>query len=72
MLSRVFSGSQGKYLRAHKNKVGFIHSKIYIVDKKQAISGSANLTNSGLNYNVESLNIAKNADEVQQLEVDFM
>lgn len=55
-----------------KNKVGFIHSKIYIVDKKQAISGSANLTNSGLNYNVESLNIAKNPNEVQQLEIDFM
>ena len=55
-----------------KNKVAFIHSKIYIVDKKHAISGSANLTNSGLNYNVESLNIAKNFDEVQQLENDFM
>jgi len=55
-----------------KNKVAFIHSKIYIVDKKHAISGSANLTNSGLNYNVESLNISKNLDEAQQLEMDFM
>ena len=55
-----------------QNKVAFIHSKIYIVDKKYAISGSANLTNSGLNYNVESLNIAKNLGEVQQLEMDFM
>jgi len=55
-----------------KDEVAFIHSKIYIVDKKHAISGSANLTNSGLNYNVESLNIAKDENEFQQLEMDFM
>ncbi|MDH5390302.1 MAG: phospholipase D-like domain-containing protein [Candidatus Bathyarchaeota archaeon] len=55
-----------------KEKVGFIHSKIYIVDKAHAISGSANLTYSGLNSNVESLSIAENKEEVQQIEMDFM
>lgn len=61
-----------KLLVLDQNKVAFIHSKIYIVDKQYAISGSANLTYSGLNSNVESLNIAENIDEVQRLEMDFM
>ena len=50
----------------------FIHAKIYLVDKKFGISGSANLTYSGLNTNVETLSIAENSDEVQQIENDFM
>ncbi len=53
-------------------KSNFIHAKIYLVDKKNGISGSANLTFSGLNSNVESLNIADTEDEVQQIETDFM
>jgi HKD family nuclease len=55
-----------------KQKVGFIHSKIYIVDNNKAICGSANLTYSGLNSNVESLSIAENENEIQQIEHDFM
>jgi hypothetical protein len=55
-----------------KEKDAFIHSKIYIVDKRHAISGSANFTYSGLNKNVESLNIAENEEEVQKIETDFM
>ncbi|MDQ1281492.1 MAG: Cardiolipin synthase [Thermoproteota archaeon] len=50
----------------------FIHSKIYLVDNKYGISGSANLTYSGLNSNVESLNIAQTKDEIQHIETDFM
>ncbi len=50
----------------------FIHAKIYLADKKFAISGSANLTYSGLNANIESLSIAETPDEVQQIENDFM
>src|SRR3990170_7612286 len=49
-----------------KEKDAFIHSKIYIVDKRHAISGSANFTYSGLNKNVESLNIAENEEEIQK------
>ncbi len=55
-----------------QDKAAFIHSKIYIADKSQAISGSANLTFSGLNKNVESLSIAETKEEVQQIETDFM
>jgi len=55
-----------------KEKVAFIHSKIYIVDKVHAITGSANLTYSGLNSNIESLSIAETKEEVQQIEMDFM
>lgn len=55
-----------------KERVAFIHSKIYLVDKAHTISGSANLTYSGLNSNVESLSIAETRDEVQQIELDFM
>ena len=53
-------------------KTGFIHSKIYIIDKRHAISGSANLTYSGLNKNVESLSIAETVEEVQKIQTDFM
>lgn len=53
-------------------KSTFVHSKIYIVDNTHAISGSANLTYSGLNSNVESLSIAETKDELQQIENDFM
>ena len=55
-----------------QEKAAFIHSKIYIVDKNKAISGSANLTYSGLNKNIESLSIAETKDEVEQIETDFM
>jgi hypothetical protein len=55
-----------------QEKATFIHSKIYIIDRSHAISGSANLTYSGLNKNVESLSIAETKEEVQQMETDFM
>lgn len=53
-------------------KATFIHSKIYLADNKNGISGSANLTYSGLNTNVESLNFAETKEEIEQLERDFM
>jgi phosphatidylserine/phosphatidylglycerophosphate/cardiolipin synthase-like enzyme len=71
----VFKASENPKLMLlvlDKEKAAFIHSKIYLVDKLHAISGSANLTYSGLNKNVESLNIAKTNEEVQQIEMDFM
>jgi hypothetical protein len=55
-----------------KEKPVLVHSKIYIVDKKHAIAGSANFTYSGMNTNIESLSIAETEDEVQKLEADFM
>ena len=54
------------------SKATYIHSKIYLADKKNGISGSANLTFSGLNTNHESLNIAETKEEILQLENDFL
>ena len=53
-------------------KANFIHAKIYLADRKYAISGSANLTYSGLNSNVESLSIAETEEEILMIERDFM
>jgi hypothetical protein len=55
-----------------QEKAAFIHSKIYIIDKRHAVTGSANLTYSGLNKNVESLSIAETKEEVQKIETEFM
>lgn len=52
-------------------KPTFVHAKIYIIDNESAVSGSANLTYSGLHSNVESLSIAETQEEVQQFEMEF-
>ncbi|MCW4000067.1 MAG: phospholipase D-like domain-containing protein [Candidatus Bathyarchaeota archaeon] len=54
------------------SKAVFVHAKIYLFDKKFGVSGSANLTYSGLHTNVESLNQSETENEFQQLETDFM
>lgn len=55
-----------------KEKAAFIHAKIYIIDNKYGFSGSANFTPSGMNFNVESLNITETKEEVQKIKNDFM
>lgn len=55
-----------------KEKAAFIHAKIYTADNKYGISGSANLTFSGLNSSIENLSIAENQEEVQKIRNDFM
>lgn len=55
-----------------KEKAAFIHAKIYVVDNKYAVSGSANFTYSGLNSSVENLSIAETREEVQEIRNDFM
>jgi len=69
---RVSENSNLMPLVLDKEKAAFIHSKIYVVDKRYAISGSANFTYSGLYKNVESLSIAENEEEVRTIETDFM
>lgn len=59
-------------LDSERSEGNFIHSKIYLVDNTYGISGSANLTYSGLHSNVESLTLAETNEEVQQIETDFM
>jgi phosphatidylserine/phosphatidylglycerophosphate/cardiolipin synthase-like enzyme len=49
----------------------FVHAKIYTVDGKYAITGSANLTESGLWHNVEHIVIMKNPLEVEKIENDY-
>ncbi len=71
----VFKASENPNLMLlvlDKDKAAFVHSKIYVVDKRSAVSGSANFTYSGLNKNIESLSIAENEAEVSKIETDFM
>ena len=55
-------------LRKEKSddKSTFVHAKIYIVDNELAVSGSANLTYSGLHSNCEILSITETKEEIQQ------
>lgn len=52
-------------------KYNFVHAKLYIVDSKYAVVGSANLTEYGMTKNVEHLIVTDNLEEVGQLEKDF-
>jgi len=49
----------------------FIHSKMYIADDEDAVTGSANLTFSGLNRNVEHLDIFHGQEKVQPVIKSF-
>jgi phosphatidylserine/phosphatidylglycerophosphate/cardiolipin synthase-like enzyme len=44
----------------------FVHVKLYIIDGSTAIAGSANLTFSGMNSNVERVEVKESAAEVAQ------
>lgn len=55
-----------------KPKYGTLHAKIYIIDGKYAICGSANLTDSGINNNIESLILFNEVQVIRDLEKDFM
>ena len=49
----------------------FVHAKMYISDGKYAVTGSANLTESGLWRNIEHVIIINNPKDVEKLEDDF-
>jgi len=49
----------------------FVHVKLYIVDGRMAVTGSANLTFSGMNSNVERVEVKESAPEVAQEIVAF-
>lgn len=71
----ILKASQNKNLKLlvlDKEKAAFIHAKIYVVDNKYGVSGSANFTYSGLNSSIENLSIAETRDEVQKIRNDFM
>jgi len=48
-----------------------VHAKVYIIDNT-AITGSANLTRSGLWRNMESLTIHEDPEELGQVEEQFL
>jgi phosphatidylserine/phosphatidylglycerophosphate/cardiolipin synthase-like enzyme len=52
-------------------KYNFVHAKLYVIDGKYAVVGSANLTEYGMTKNVEHLIVTDNREEVRQLEKDF-
>ncbi len=52
-------------------KNGLIHAKIYIVDRKYAVGGSANFTYYGQTKNVEHLFYSDEPNEINQLDRDF-
>jgi hypothetical protein len=56
---------------SREQKTDFVHSKIYLIDRKYGMMGSANLTYSGLHSNFETLDIAENIQEVQNMELGF-
>ncbi|MEM3019972.1 MAG: phospholipase D-like domain-containing protein [Candidatus Micrarchaeaceae archaeon] len=49
---------------------GFVHEKIYIGDN-EAITGSANLTYSGMHKNTEYLEVIRDSDRIEALEKHF-
>ena len=49
----------------------FVHAKIYTHDGLYAVTGSANLTDSGLWHNVEHIIIMNNSNDVEKIEHDF-
>ena len=49
---------------------GFVHEKIYIGDS-EAITGSANLTYSGMHKNTEYLEVIRDSDRIDALEKHF-
>ena len=74
-LIEILKASKNTNLRLlvlDKEKAAFIHAKIYIVDNKYGVSGSANFTYSGMNSSIENLSIAENQEEVQKIRNDFV
>jgi len=49
----------------------FVHVKLYIIDGRTCVAGSANLTFSGMNSNVERVEVKESAVEVAQEIVAF-
>lgn len=60
-----------KYLRSSQEKGMFIHSKIYVIDKKIAYLGSLNFTNNGFNSNFETRVRITKTDSINEL-IEFI
>ncbi len=60
-----------KYLRDNYGEKMFIHSKIYIIDRKIAYLGSLNFTNKGFTSNFETRIRITQQEKIKEL-VDFV
>ncbi|QZK99476.1 NgoFVII family restriction endonuclease [Flavobacterium psychrophilum] len=60
-----------KYLRSSQEKGMFIHSKIYVIDRKIAYLGSLNFTNNGFNSNFETRVRITKTDSINEL-IEFI
>ena len=60
-----------EYKIIKENKVKLIHPKIYIIDNKCAIVGSANLTENGFYNYIEFIQVFKDKKDVKIIENDF-
>lgn len=63
--------SQNTNFDVHFIKKEAVHSKIYIIDNKYAITGAVNFTYTGLNRQTNNFTIAEN-EEVEPIIKDFM
>ena len=59
------------YKIVEQNKARLIHPKIYVIDDKCAIVGSANLTENGFYNFVEFIQLFKEKDQVKIIKNDF-
>lgn len=55
-----------------KPRFGILHAKLYVIDGKHAICGSVNLTDSGMNDNIEFLMLFNEVSVVKEMKEDFM
>ena len=60
-----------EYKIIKSQKTELIHPKIYIIDNKCAIVGSANLTKNGFYNYVEFIQIFRDAEEIKIIKNDF-
>ena len=60
-----------KYLSNYFNKDKFVHSKIYVIDRKVAYLGSLNFTNDGFSSNFETRIRITHEDKIKEL-VEFV
>ena len=58
-----------KIIKEEKSKL--IHPKIYIIDNKCAIVGSANLTENGFYNYVEFIQLFKDENDIKIIEKDY-
>lgn len=85
MTTSAAEGDEGEYHRTSleelKKLISFnnvevrvlddLHAKLYIIDNKYAISGSANLTLRGMRHNIEHVEVKMDKDSINEFNKVF-